>query len=164
MKRREIPCRNRDERTEVKDSHDRFASLVKEAESVREEWIGSEAPRASSATEDDRPGMGLTHDSPADLTDEQARTLAESLVEAKHEEAQDEVDDPSALAMGGADFADAEADAAHDEAHDEDHNGAESDEADVNGNVHDEGHEDGGSESHDEAADARARRSSQREY
>jgi len=141
------------EPTEVKDSHDRFASLVKEAESVREEWIGSEAPRASSTTETDRPGMGLTHDSPADLTDEQARTLAESLVEAKHEEAQDEVDAPSALTMGGADFADAEADAAHDEAHDEQHNGAESDEVEVNGNVHDEGHEDGGHESHDEAAD-----------
>jgi Rne/Rng family ribonuclease len=142
-----------DEYTEVKDSHDRFASLVKEAESVREEWIGSEAPRSSGAAETDRPGMGLTHDSPADLTDEQARTLAESLVEAKHEEAQDEVDAPSALSMGGADFADAEADAAHDEAHNEGHHDSESDEAEANGNVHDESHEDGGHESHDEAAD-----------
>jgi ribonuclease G len=144
-------------RTDVKDSHDRFANLVAEAESVREEWIGSEAPRSEhssvSATENDRPGMGLTHDSPADLTDEQARTLAESLVEAKHEEAQDEVDDESAVAIGGAEFSDAEADAAHDEAHDEVHNDAESDAAEANGNVHDENHDDGGHEAHDEAAD-----------
>jgi ribonuclease G len=97
--------------------------------------------------------MGLTHDSPADLTDEQARTLAESLVEAKHEEAQDDVDDHSALAIGGADFSDAEADAAHEEAHDEGHNDAESDAAEANGNVHDENHDDGGHEAHDEAAD-----------
>ena len=148
------PEETHEHRTEVKDSHDRFASLVAEAETVREEWIGSEAPRSaggsSPSEEDARPGMGLTHDSPADLTDEQARTLAERLVEAKHEEAQDEVDDHSSLAMGGADFADAEADAAHDEAHDE----AESDEAEANGNVHEENHEDAGHESHDEAADA----------
>jgi Rne/Rng family ribonuclease len=147
---REALAETHEERTEVKDSHDRFANLAAEAESVREEWIGNEAPRTVSANEDVRPGVGLTHDSPADLTDEQARTLAESLVEAKHEEAQDEVDDRSALAIGGADFSDAEADAAHAEAHDE----MESDEAEVNGNVHDENHEDGGNESHDEAADA----------
>jgi len=143
-----------EERTEVKDSHDRFANLTAEAEGVREEWIGSETSRSEhspvNAPEDDRAGMRLTHGSPADLTDEQARTLAESLVEAKHEEAQDEVEDDSALAIGGADFSDAEADAAHAEAQDE----IESDEAEVNGNVHDGNHEDGGHESHDEAADA----------
>jgi Rne/Rng family ribonuclease len=138
-----------EERAEATDSHQRFASLVAEAETVREEWIGSEAPRSEhlsvSATENDRPGIGLTHDSPADLTDEQARTLAESLVEAKHEEAQDEVDDHAALAMGGADFSEAEADEAHAEAEHED--------ADVNGNLHGENHDDAGHESHDEAAD-----------
>ena len=71
--------------------------------------------------------MGLTHDSPADLTDEQARTLAESLVEAKHEEAQDEVDERSALAIGGADF-------------DRRQRMADGglDDAEANGNVHDE--------------------------
>jgi Rne/Rng family ribonuclease len=136
------------------DVHDRFANIVAEAESVREEWIGSETPQSKhssmSANEDARPGMGLTHDSPADLTDEQARTLAESLVEAKHEEAQDEVDDQSALAIGGADFSDAEADEARDETHDE----TEADDAEVNGNVHDENHDEAGHESHDEAADA----------
>ena len=143
-----------EERTEVKDAHDRFANIVAEAETVREEWIGSEAPRSEhssvSAADHERSSAGLTHGSPADLTDEQARTLAESLVEAKHEEAQDEVDEQSALAIGGADFSDAEADAAHDEAHDD----TESDDAEVNGNVHDESHEDGGHETHDEAADA----------
>jgi Rne/Rng family ribonuclease len=143
-----------EERTEVKDSHDRFANIVAEAESVREEWISSETPRnetprSVSSTDEDRPGMGLTHGSPADLTDAQARTLAERLVEAKREEAQDEVEDDSALTIGGADFSDAEADAAHDEAHDE----TASDDAEVNGNVHDESHEDGGHETHDEAAD-----------
>ena len=134
-----------EDRTEVKDSHDKYAN---------QEIIASETPRSEhssvSAAEHDHVGMGLTHGSPADLTYEQARTLAESLVEAKHEEAQDEVDEHSALAIGGADFSDAEADAAHDEAHDE----AESDDAEVNGNVHDENHEDGGHETHDEAADA----------
>jgi Rne/Rng family ribonuclease len=151
---RDTLAETHEESTEVKDSHDRFANLAAEAESVREEWIGNEAPRAehssASAAEDEHTGMGLTHGSPADLTDEQARTLAESLVEAKHEEAHDEVDEDAALATGGADFSDAEADAAHAEAHDE----MESDEAEVNGNVHDENHEDGGHESHDEAADA----------
>ena len=139
-----------EERTEVKDAHDRFANIVAEAEAVSEEWIGSEVPRTVSGNEEMRPNGGLTHGSPADLTDEQARTLAESLVEAKHEEAQDEVDEQSALAIGGADFSDAEADAAHDEAHD----GTESDDSEVNGNVHDESHEDAGHETHDEAADA----------
>lgn len=130
-----------EERTEVKDAHDRFANIVAEAESVRDEWIGSEAPRSEHSS---------LSGTPADITDEQARTLAASFVEAKHEEAHDELDEDAALATGGADFTDAEADAAHAEAHDE----AESDDAEVNGNVHDENHEDGGHETHDEAADA----------
>jgi len=108
---------------EVKDSHDRYA--------------------APYATEEERPGMGLTHDSPADLTDEQARTLAESLVEAKHEEAHDEVDDQAALATGEADFTDPESALAE----------VELDDAEANGNVHDDDHEDNSQEAHDEAAD-----------
>src|ERR1019366_2919131 len=95
------------------------------------------------AVEDDRPGMGLTHDSPADLTDEQARTLAESLAEAKHEEAHDELDDQAALATGEADFTDPESAMAE----------VELDDAEANGNVHDDDQEDGAHEAHDEAAD-----------
>jgi ribonuclease G len=128
---------------QVKDSHDRSANGA--AGNVNEEWIGFEAPRSASSVSDERSGIGLTHDSPADLTEEQARTLAESLVEAKHEEAQDEVDDRAALAIGGEDFTDPEADAADAEAEQED--------AEVNGNLHDDGHDDAGHETHDEAAD-----------
>jgi ribonuclease G len=108
---------------DMKDSHDRYSTPY--------------------ATEDERPGMGLSHDSPADLTDEQARTLAESLVEAKHEEAHDEVDDQAALATGEADFTDPESAMAE----------AELDDAEANGNVHDDDHEDAAQEAHDEAAD-----------
>ncbi len=118
------------------------------AANVREEWIGFETPRTSGSVEE-HPGMGLSHDSPADLTDEQARTLAESLVEAKHEEAQAEVADQDVHAIGGADFSDPEADAAHAEA-ELDESEAE---ADANGNVHDDSHDDASHEAHDEAAD-----------
>jgi Rne/Rng family ribonuclease len=132
---------------EVKDSHDRYA-----AEPTRpapEEWSGFQAPRAAGTSEDEHAGTELAHDSPTDLTDEQARTLAESLVEAKHEEAHDEVDDHAALATGEADFTDPESVMTEAE--------LDADEAEANGNVHDDAHDDvhelSAHEANEEAAD-----------
>jgi ribonuclease G len=71
------------------------------------------APAPSATTEDDwiefgaPADAGHAHDhSTAGLSDEQARTLAESLTEAKHEEATAEVDDEVAHPIGGAEFVD----------------------------------------------------------
>ncbi|HXQ97914.1 MAG TPA: ribonuclease E/G, partial [Candidatus Limnocylindrales bacterium] len=84
--------------------------------SAHEEWIEFEPAQTSEALEEEHGDSARTLQPPADLSEDQARTLAESLAEAKHEEAQEEIEDGEAHPIGGADFADAEADAAHAEA------------------------------------------------
>ena len=84
--------------------------------SAHEEWIEFEPAQASEALEEEHGDSARTLQPPADLSEDQARTLAESLAEAKHEEAQEEIEGGEAHPIGGADFADAEADAAHTEA------------------------------------------------
>jgi len=81
----------------------------------------------------------------ADLTDDQARTLSASLVEAKHEATVEEVDETVAHPIGGADFAEAEADASH-------HDDAEEEESDEeNGDSTEQAHEDAADLAHEEA-------------
>jgi Rne/Rng family ribonuclease len=69
--------------------------------STEDEWIEFGAPA------DAGPASDLHHDlSTTGLSEQQARTLAESLTEAKHEEAQAEVDEEVAHPVGGAEFVD----------------------------------------------------------
>ncbi|HEV3219009.1 MAG TPA: Rne/Rng family ribonuclease [Candidatus Acidoferrales bacterium] len=63
------------------------------AESGDDEWIEFGAP-----------GPAVSHEHHPDLTDEQARTLAESFAEAKQEETHEEADDEIANEIGGAEF------------------------------------------------------------
>jgi Rne/Rng family ribonuclease len=90
--------------------------------STQDEWIEFGAPADSGPTPE------LQHDlSTVGLSDEQARTLAESLTEAKHEEAQGEVDEEVAHPIGGAEFVDENGAAAEGEengAHDDEGNQA----------------------------------------
>jgi ribonuclease G len=89
-------------------------------EGVSEEIVSRTNPPPVQAAHDEwiefEPAPAQAEPTAAELTEEQARTLAESLAEAKHEEAQEEVEDGEAHPIGGADFAEAEADAAHAEA------------------------------------------------
>jgi ribonuclease G len=62
-------------------------------ESGDDEWIEFGAPSPTTAQEHN-----------PDLTDEQVRTLADSFVEAKHEETHEEADDEIANEIGGAEF------------------------------------------------------------
>ncbi|HUK32237.1 MAG TPA: Rne/Rng family ribonuclease [Candidatus Acidoferrum sp.] len=62
-------------------------------ESGDDEWIEFGAP-----------GPTASHERQAELTDEQVRTLADSFVEAKHEETHEEADDEIANEIGGAEF------------------------------------------------------------
>jgi ribonuclease G len=120
------------------------------AETAVNRWNNAdESPLAETLAEDHIPA-GLTHGSPADLTDEQARTLSESLIEAKHEEAVEEVSDEDAHPIGGADFTEDNTEAEADGAHGED----EEDSGDANGNMQNEAHEEAADLAHDEAHNA----------
>ncbi len=96
------------------------------AESGDDEWIEFGAPSPAGS-----------HEQHPELTDEQVRTLADSFVEAKHEETHEEADDEIANEIGGAEFVE--------------ENGAAIESEEGN----EESHEDA-SETHDEAAEIQA--------
>jgi ribonuclease G len=138
-----------------RDVQDDQASQGREEEqaedaNAHDAWNEFDANRGTGTLAEGQGGTGLTHGSPADLTEEQARTLAESLIEAKHEEAVEETDDEVAHPIGGADFSETEADAEGDAGQTE----GEEDSGDVNGNMQDEAHDEAADLAHDEAHNA----------
>jgi ribonuclease G len=110
-------------------------------EHVTEEQSHSEEASAESGDDDwiefGGPSPAASHEQHPELTDEQVRTLADSFVEAKHEETHEEADDEIANEIGGAEFV-------------EENGAAIEAEEDA-----EESHE-GAAETHDEAAEVQA--------